>query len=158
MPLAGARIKASDLDFPVTQVRSTGATSITNNAYTSVNFATEDYDDDGMHSTVTNTSRLTAVRAGRYQLDGAAGFVSNATGRRGAQFAVNGTAINASQTLLAAFTSAGGIDVPCRGVVVTLAVGDFVELQAFQDSGGALNTNTSGSGQCSLTARYLGTG
>ena len=159
MPLAGDRVKASDLDFPISQLRATTATSLTAAVATSVAFATEDYDDDNMHDTVTNNTRLTARRAGRYEINGAVAFTFNATGRRAVQYGLNGLPINGSQTLIQAVTTGSGVtQVTGRQLYVTLAIGDYVELMGFQDSGGALLTAVGGVNQSTLLARYLGPG
>ena len=157
MPLAGERVKASHADFPVTRARGTSATSIANNSYTSVNLQTEDFDDDGMHSTSVNTSRFTAQRDGRYLVAGGVGFSGNTTGRRGARIALNGASVEGTATLLIA-TSASAVAVSTRTAVVEMVVGDYVEVQAFQDSGGALNTSTTSEVQPSLMAEFRGTG
>lgn len=145
----------------ITQVRATAATTYANSTWTAVAFATNDIDDDGMHSTVTNTTRLTATRAGRYELAGGVGHTTASTaGRRGARWVVNGsaTALPAGAVLEPAINPAtSGLAQAARTVVVALAVGDYVELQAFQDSGGSQSTNAANAEYGSYaTALYLG--
>lgn len=154
MLLAGQKVKASDFDYPITQVRGTTTTSLTNNAWTTVLLQTEDYDDDGMHSTVTNTSRFTAQRAGRYEINGGVGHGAGATGRRGAKYILNGTAV-ASSSVLVPPVAVGSI-IPARTVVATLGIGDYIELQGFQDSGAALGTLVTSENQSHLFVKYLG--
>src|SRR5690349_16628255 len=78
------------------RVRATAGQSIANNAFVSLNFDAEDVDTTGMHSTVSNTSRITAVYPGWYGAAGGHSFVAAggaATSRRMSQYAVNGTAL-----------------------------------------------------------------
>lgn len=135
------------LNPPLCVMRQNVVQSLTSGTWTALTFDITDTDQGnlvnpaGQHSIVTNTTRFTAVWPGQYLLDGAAAFTLNATGVRGARWAVNGTAVGAGtgsldQTTAAAF----GPSVGAPGQLVFLNIGDFVELQAFQNSGGALNT------------------
>ena len=156
MPLAGERVKASHLDFPITQVRAAAATAITPTAtWTNVVFDTEDFDDDAMH--LASGSGIVAQRAGRYELSGGIGFAANATGRRGARWTVNNTAVDGSEVIVMT-TSSLTCSISVRTVVVELAVGDTVRLQGYQESGGSLNTSTTGETQPSALVRFLGEG
>jgi hypothetical protein len=94
---------------------------------------TEDFDSDGGHSTTTNTSRYVCQVAGTYWLAGMAGFAGNATGNRAARLAVNGTAIHGTFVKVTA-ASTSTVGVPTFGYAA-LAVGDYVEVQATQNSG-----------------------
>lgn len=113
--------------------------STTQTATTSVektlNADTETYDSDVMHSTVSNTSRLTCKTAGRFDFTAAISFASNATGYRSLLFAKNGgTATTIAQ--VGAFSGAG---VFLSGTIsYVLAVNDYVEVVAWQNSGGNL--------------------
>ena len=108
---------------------------------TALTFDSERYDNGGLHSTVTNPSRLTAVKAGKYLITGHAEFSVNVTGVRGLLLRVNGA------------TYIAGLYVPSLGAVVNpvmtvatlyhLAVGDYVELVAYQNSGGDLTIRVS---------------
>lgn len=122
-------------------LRQTVAQSLTSAVFTSINMDTEDIDRDGGHSTVTNTSRYTAQTAGWYEALACVHYSANVTGRRITRWAVNAAALLASFTSMASVatgTGSTGMDaVPRR---VFLNVGDFLEVQGFQDSGGALNT------------------
>lgn len=142
---------------PRARLRQTSAQSIPNNTYTSLTFNAEDYDSHNAHSTSSNTSRYVAQVAGYYQVSGKVAWAGNTTGRRASAWAVNGTQINGTEVAIAA-TSAAAIEHPAVTVDVLLAVNDFVELQAFQESGGALNTGVgSGAAQSVMTVRWTGT-
>lgn len=124
--------------------RQTSAQTLTSSVWASILLDTEDIDQDPSgttgHSTSTNTSRFTAVYAGWYLLPGSGvGQSSMATpsGRRGARWAVNGSAVRGSgQLFLTTSTAAGAIN--ARGILVFLGVGDYVELQGFFEGGGTL--------------------
>lgn len=143
------------LSPPVCKVRQTVVQSLTASAYTSLTFTTEDVDSDGIHSTVTNTSRLTIVTPGWYLLAGMVGFATSSVGRRGTRWALNGAAMSATQQILPA-NATGGMNVVAATTLVALIAGDFVELQGFQDSGGALNTIITGvEAQSYALARWM---
>lgn len=138
------------LSPPVFRGRANATQSITASTWTSLNLGIEDVDTDpsgaGGHSTSVNTSRFVAVYAGWYAVGGGAHFAANVTGRRGMRFAVNGVLVEASGSFVQA-TSASATTVPGTMELVFLNVGDYVEVQAFQESGGALNTGNTGSNE-----------
>ena len=129
---------------PAAELRQTVAQSIPNAVWTAFTFTVEDLDSDpsggsGGHDNATNTSRWTCVYTGWYRTSGGGELAVNATGQRGVAWAVNGTLVNASRTMVSA-TAAVGMDVPARTKLIFLITGDYVELQTWQNSGGALNT------------------
>jgi hypothetical protein len=134
---------AARLVFKQAMVRVTksGAQSINNSTTTAITWDTETYDTDTLHSTVSNTSRLTASVTGKWLVTTSVGFAASATGSRIVTIRKNGTTDYAQ----AASPNAGGSD----GVQVTvsdivdLAASDYVEINVTQNSGGALNVNTS---------------
>ena len=127
------------------------AQSIPNATFTALTFTShlvdQDYLGGLMHSDSVNTSRATANYPGEYLVSGTYSTAANATGVRGVQWAVNGTAVNNSGSNETSVTAniANVVAVTMR---VYLNIGDYVELQAFQSSGGALLTNV-GSGNAS---------
>jgi hypothetical protein len=147
---------ASGTTFSGVSVRNSGNLTLTNGVTLVGTFDTEDYDTDGYHSTVSNTSRLTvpAGKAGKYEISCIMTFnKTSATGVRAAQFVKNGTigmyfpeiagstAIYAGQQL-SWFT--------------TLAVSDYIEVQAYQNSGGNLLWLTAGADGFQFAMNYLG--
>lgn len=106
--------------------------------WTSLTWNTETYDTDNMHSTDSDTERITINHAGTYLLIGYACFDPNATGRRLIRFLKNGTT-----TLIEnQNTSPSGTQF-CHVFLtdtVILAVDDYCTFDAYQDSGGDLNT------------------
>lgn len=158
---AGGPVYASDINLllkkPIARLRSTVAQSVPSGTWTSVTFDVEDVDTDpdtiGGHSTSSNTSRYTARYAGWYRLGGGCGFAANTTNRRGTRWAVNGTAVNGTEVQIQTTTGNEAIP-PARGDLVFLNVGDYVELQAFQNSGVALLTAATTTQQPSMAVTY----
>jgi hypothetical protein len=119
--------------------------SISNAVFTAVLFNSEDYDTGGFHSTVTNTSRFTVPSGagGLYLITANILFAANATGQRVLQVRLNGgssgiAAIIGQQIVPSATYSS----VVMVASILTLNAGDYVEVFAYQDSGGALNIGT----------------
>ena len=121
----------------------TGTQALANTTATAVGFPSETFDTDGFHDTVTNNSRMTvpAGKGGTYVVVGAAWFAANATGDRRALLYVNGSAVTWSDVI-----NAGGVYAPIALVsdVLVLAAGDYVQLFAYQSSGGSLNLDGNG--------------
>lgn len=91
------------------------------------------------HSPTVNNSRFTPSVAGWYILDGSVAFASNSTGRRGTRWTKNGLAMGANQLWNSGTT--GGMIFPAKPWAVYLnGQGDYVEMEIFQESGGALDT------------------
>jgi hypothetical protein len=142
---------------PIARLRQATLQSIANAVNVSVAFDTEDLDTNvsgtAQHDNVTNNSRFTAVYAGWYSVGGGTGWAVSATNRRGNRFAVNGVAPSGTSSLGQA--AAGTTMVAARREFVYLNVGDYVEMQAFQDSGGALNTSVAGDNGPTMTVRWV---
>lgn len=133
------RLVVQEVGGPAVQVTATAIQSIATGAYTAVNFDAEDFDATAMHDLVANTSRLVCKKAGVYLACGGIPFAANATGRRGAAWFIGGTqAVGAPIALQA--TATGTCYVPAPTCYLKLTVNQYVELQAWQDSGAALNT------------------
>lgn len=110
--------------------------SITNAAYNQVLFATENFDDYNLHSTSSNTSRITFDAAGWSRFEGHIGFASNSTGIREAFIFKNGSPLR----MVATSPALSGDNTVCPfTTVIQHAPGDYFELAAIQSSGGALN-------------------
>jgi hypothetical protein len=123
------------------RITATAAQSLTNNTLTKITFSTasatptiDSYDPKGWFDNAND--RIVVDQDGFYNITANVGFATNATGRRLVQIYVNGsdrgsvnvTAATAGTTLLTVSTN------------VYLAATDYVEVQALQQSGGALNT------------------
>lgn len=111
-------------------------------SYQAVTFNSNRFDNAGMHSTISNTSRFTvpASSAGKYLVGSCIEFAGNATGGRAAAIKLNG-ATYLAQDLIP--TAAAGLGTgTCVTTTYSLAVSDYVEVYGFQNSGGALNMNS----------------
>lgn len=131
------------LSPPLFELFHSGSISPATSTQAVVPMDSEVIDRDSGHSTVTNNSRYTSQTAGYYLVNGAVGFVSNATGKRELTILVNGTTETYPSSvpgLAAGFT---GLTTSGR---VYLAVADYAELYVWQNSGGALATNTTKGG------------
>lgn len=140
----GTKFEAADLAtlivsewFKGANVYNSGNISIPHNTWTLLTFDTELWDTDTIHSTVSNTSRLTCKTAGKYRIIGYFTFAPSAGGaRRGGLIYYNGT------TIVGYDEKFGGNAALYPSLLPTteleLAVDDYVDLYAFQDSGGAL--------------------
>jgi hypothetical protein len=114
--------------------------SISNDTNTAVTFDNEFYDTDGFHSTSTNTSRITipAGKGGYYLVWGYVSYDANGTGSRSANININGST-RISQARIQAVTESGSNTCLNTMIVQNLSAGDYVELIAYQKSGGSLN-------------------
>lgn len=124
------------------RVYNSGNLSIAHNTVTALTFDSERFDTDGLHSTASNTSRLTAPVAGIYFVSGNIRWAANGTGRRDLYIVVNGTTTVAADSR-PPVSGADPID-QSISTLVNLAAGDYVELQVYQSSGGALNVEVAG--------------
>lgn len=125
---------------------SVASQSIANNTATAITFNDEDYDTDAFHSTSTNTSRFTvpAGKAGYYLLSATITYDVSNTGNRALYFYKNGSPYQYGEQSAGISTWATMMN---AAIVINLAVSDYVELYAFQNTGGNLdvlreNTNT----------------
>lgn len=141
----------------VSQFRQTAAQALANATDVAITFTTEDHDVGNAHSTSSNTSRYVAAAAGVYEFSGGVAYAASASGVRITKWAKNGAFINGSDICMLGPGAGAAARIPARTIQVTLAVTDYVELQAYQDSGGSINTFVT-SGVCStMTVKYLGT-
>lgn len=140
------------------RVRKSTDTSLTEDTFTTITFDTEIFDDYAMHSTVSNTSRLTAVRAGKHAVHGLASFDSSAVGIRLIRIIKNAnTALVVDWQQLNA-CAAGYTRVSAGGALVHLDAGDYIELQAyfyFTGSGGTLALKADGTFSPSLSMFWV---
>lgn len=122
-------------------LRQTVAQSIPTGAFTALTFDTEDADYAGGHSTVTNPTRYTGVHPGWYFVQGTFGITSSATGRRIVGIRKNGTGTGNPTDARSDAAAAASVQVfDVSGLVFLNGTTDYIEVVAFQDSGGALNT------------------
>jgi hypothetical protein len=115
--------------------------SLSNDTSTVLTFTAEEIDTDGFHDNATNTGRITipSGKGGKYLFIGYASFETNGTGSRAISFTKNGSSTIASPTRIAALGETGS-DTRVNGqVIANLSAGDYVEMTAYQKSGGNLS-------------------
>lgn len=131
-----------------------GAGADDSNGGTKVAFDTESFDTDAFHSTVSNTSRLTVPvgKGGTYLIVGQASWGTSAAGRKACWPYKNGTLrlcvdeVNGDD---------GGLGLSHTATCfAVLAEGDYVELHVRQDSGGALFSLGSSTGDLTSLSMY----
>lgn len=110
--------------------------SVGNGAFEALTFNSEYFDTDGMHSTVSDTSRITLVTAGTYLVGGNVYFNANATGIRRIQIQLNGATVIAYSAMDIDSSTAHIMTV---STIYAFSANDYVELYAYQNSGGALD-------------------
>lgn len=117
--------------------------STTSGAWPAAIFDTEDYDTDAYHDTVTNNSRFTipAGLDGKFLIGGVVAFANNTTGTRGARIVENGGAGGTHLEVLQDATQGSLITAIAFSTIKDLVATDYVEMDIFQDSGGALDTD-----------------
>jgi hypothetical protein len=146
---------ASGSTFVGAQVTNTSAQSISNGAYTALNFQSEIYDTDGFHDNATNNTRLTIPtgKGGKYLLTCQANFASNSSGFRAIAIMKNGSA---SQIAYANSNPISGSSFTYAfSCVVSAVATDYFEMNVYQSSGGSLNVNA-GSDSTRFDISYLG--
>jgi len=115
--------------------------TIPNATVTAIAFGTnsEEWDTDTIHDEATNNSRFTCKTAGVYVINGQVAFAATASaGRRIGIIRANGGNLIAQQEAIVNDASSyPKLNVTC---IYNLAVNDYVELCAFQTTGGDLNT------------------
>ena len=121
----------------------TTSQTISNNTDTYLPFTSELYDTDAMHSTVTNTSRITipAGKGGYYEFRWSLMWANNTSGNRRARLVKNGRTYELGPVLTVAGVGLTGFS---NSSVVSTVAGDYWELQVFQDCGSSLTTGGAG--------------
>lgn len=116
---------------PLLVVRKTAGQNITGTTWTAVTWDTEDKDNDGMHSTVTNTSRATAVTQGWYSHQVTMDWAASASNDRSLAWTINGAgrAGKVQHAATPIFDMAEH-----TGGYVFLNVGDFLEAAVWHNS------------------------
>lgn len=121
---------------PAVQAYNTGDLSIANNTLTTLTLNTELYDTDSMHSSTTNTGRITFTTAGFYVVTLNVAWNKNATGDRMAQIRMDGATVIAYES-----KDSGGADLivgHCIAVQKAFTAAQYVEARVQQTSGAAL--------------------
>lgn len=127
------------LKFSGARVYNNTTQSVSNSTATALTLNTEEYDTDSIHSTVTNTSRMTipAGLGGYWYFKGSATIAAGGSaGLRAIWLRKNGA------DTIGTSISNGSSNVEekfCTSGIFNLVATDYIELFGFQTSGGALN-------------------
>jgi hypothetical protein len=131
---------------------------ISNATWTALTLDSENFDTTAIHSTSSNTSRMTVPsgKGGKWLFDGYAEFASNTTGLRAVDLYVNGVSSGPMNRVGSPPATADLFTLTTRNVFL-LAATDYVELFCYQASGGSLNVGSSSQPQgVLLVATFLG--
>jgi hypothetical protein len=124
---------------PQARVYNNADISVANTTSVALTFNSERWDEGDLHSTSSNTSRLTAPVAGLYVIGGHVRFEFGGLGGfRQATIRLNGSTVIAEVLDTAVNTPGTGLS---PTTTYRLAAGDYVELVVQQNSGGALNVD-----------------
>lgn len=145
--------------LPCGRATSAAAQSLPSSAsWQNVTLGFEVYDPEGMHSTSSNSQRITAAQAGFYQFNAyvrftgtGAGAVLGSRGLRLVHYLANATLnsiVALNQRYVGNTTEPHAI---CIAGGTYLSAGDYIDLQVFQDSGYTLNLLYDGDGVSSLS-------
>jgi len=134
----GAGANPAWAGFDMAAVYNSGNQAVSDNTNTVLAFDSEDIDTNTMHDPSTNNSRITIKTAGKYEIGFKIMFAaSNATGFRYGWLLKNGANVRGS---LAAGTPNTTVVPSCsNSIILNLAASDYIEVSAYQDSGGPIN-------------------
>lgn len=122
---------------PQCEVNNVSNIGLSNNAFTDCTFDNEVVDTDVFHDVSTHNERFTIPTGmgGWFHVIGFVAFVANGTGERGVGFAINGTLVQQVDTEDGRST---GVQVMGGMWDFQLNPGDYITLQAYQNSGGGM--------------------
>lgn len=126
--------------------------SCAHGVFTTLSWDTETFDVGGFRSAGAPTD-LVAPVTGVYQVNASGGFPVAMSGRVGLQFLKNGTVEHGGN--LVPVASQGDISAGAS-TLVRMNAGDVLRVQIYQESGGALNTSTSGYTMPTVTVQLMG--
>lgn len=132
------------------------ATSIANNSVTAIALNQESFDTHGFHDNATNNTRLTVPTGwdGDYLAIARLGFPSSVADKgKNVRVHKNGSIVETSG--MTNSVSGYSFRVECISFLPALVATDYIEMCGFQDSGGALNSETD-SFATSLTLILMG--
>jgi hypothetical protein len=122
-------------DPPVCSVSASVAQTVTSGSATALTADVENFDNDAMHSTVTNTSRITIQTEGRYLFISTVVFAAGGAGTRQIVFRIDGVTSLGGQLLSPA---ASGSTRLCAPFSSPLTVGQYLEVVVVQTQGANL--------------------
>jgi hypothetical protein len=144
-------------DKPSCRVFHSTTQGLTNATFGALLYNSEWFDSASMHSTTSNTSRITFPVAGIYLVGCNVTFAANATGVRVAGISLNGISDPTSFIARTQAINAGSDDQMLNASTIwTFGTSDYIETAVYQTSGGALNSKTTGSASPAMWAIWMG--
>lgn len=140
-PAAWGDVVRDDLEFlvdpPTCSVFDSAGDTVGNDTVTTLSADSENFDNDAMHSTVTNDSRITVQTAGRYEFYARVNFQADTTdGRRVIQLRLNGTT---ATTLISTRSVVDGNSQTISGSMKqVMSAADYMECRALHTAGNNL--------------------
>lgn len=125
------------IDPPACSVYNSAAQTIANATTTSMTADSENFDNNSMHSTSTNTSRITFTTAGRYLCFATVQFAADVDGVRNVKFRING-ATEYECVQVPAVSSVSSIVITATRAFV-FAASDYVECRVSHTAGNNLS-------------------
>lgn len=145
-------------DRPAARAIGLASTTVTTGLpWNTVNFALVDEQFDITDNTFSVANRFDCVVPGLYLVTGSVSLLNNTTGGRAIRFSINGTGQIGIKSCQA--TPAGGIPTALTLTrLLYLAKADILRLEAFQNSGVSINTNTANGEIPSLQVLFMTSG
>jgi hypothetical protein len=140
-------------DPPACRAYHSTTQAIASGTKTGLVFDSERFDTDSMHSTTTNTGRITVNTAGLYLFSAHVGWAANVTGFRIVYLTLNAGSDIAIQSTQV--RSDGFLDFSVA-TIWKCAVADFVTVSVYQNSGSTINVNNSNYFTTEFAASWIG--
>jgi hypothetical protein len=140
----------------VVKVTFAGTQSIPSGASTAVNFTQEDVDSAALHDNATNPHQLVASASGVYLVTGDVELAGSAAGTT-RTLCIVGQAPGQAEACVREPPSSAFNHRMSVSTIALLAAGQFVTLQVFQNSGGALDVTGDGVTEFSMVRISAGT-
>lgn len=140
---------------PACRVYAGTATQVAIDTLTILQFESERFDTDSMHSTSTNTSRITCNTDGIYDIRAHVEWDVNATDHRATQIMLNGSTVIAQVVQQAVQVASTRTEQICSAHYALVA-GDYVQVCVFQSGGSPLSVTVSGNHSPEFSAVWLG--
>lgn len=146
-------------NVPACRVFQTGAQTVPDGTLTNLTFDSERYDTDSMHSTVSNTSRITFNTAGIYLVTGHIAFVGFDYNSLYIAVMLNGTTLIAANINNDFTDAAMNVYAASISTAYKFAVNDFVELRIWQNNTvNAARSTVAGNYSPEFSATWIGVG
>jgi hypothetical protein len=130
-------------DVPACRVYNAASPLLVSGSNTVLPFSTARFDSDAIYNNGASVSRLTCHHDGVYEIFGSVSFAANAVGERGIWIRLNG-ATEFAEICVPANATGGAPTSLSISTCYALSVNDYVELFAWQTSGGNLDVLASG--------------